>query len=139
MTTRSGWKRLAASMASATVPASATTWNPGRRSSMADRPSRTTSWSSTIRSVSTRAGPVDVSVMRGSSSVFAVGVRRQGDPHGRASGSALEGDRGPDLHGPRAHVGQALVAQGTDRRGVEAVPIIGHRDVEAAVVVDVDL
>ena len=36
MTTRSGWKRRAISIASATVPASATTWNSGRRSSIAD-------------------------------------------------------------------------------------------------------
>ena len=50
MTTMSGSKRRACSIASATLPASATTWNPSRRSSRATRPCRTTSWSSTIRS-----------------------------------------------------------------------------------------
>ena len=47
MTTMSGWNRRACSIDSAALPASATTWNPSRRSRSATRPCRTTSWSST--------------------------------------------------------------------------------------------
>ena len=57
ITTRSGWKRRAAASDSATVPASATTWNSGRRSSSETSPWRTTSWSSTTSSVSGRVAP----------------------------------------------------------------------------------
>ena len=100
------------SIASATVPASATTWKPGRRSSIATRPWRTTSWSSTTTTVNVRGVASARVVTR-----FSVPPRPvERDPRSSVpcSGSRWRRPARAEPAAPRSHVGKPLVAH---RRG----------------------
>ena len=120
MITMSGSNLRAISSDSATVPASATTWNASRRSRSATRPWRTTSWSSTTRS---RSGPGHgLLPSRGLASGTQASFRTAGsgvppsghsDDDTRARRRARCRSRGRRRGRRRAvaHVGQALVAR----------------------------
>ena len=112
---RSGWNRRAAAIASATVPASATTWNPGRRSSSDDE---ALSDDLVVVDDEERQGPAPASVGVVSMASFMSGCSRrrrwlagQPDLDGRAGRRALEEHRRADRGGPRSHVREPLVAE----------------------------
>ncbi len=128
MITMSGSNLRAISSDSATVPASATTWNASRRSSRATRPWRTTSWSSTT---SRRSGRVTALASRALASgtrailPFESRVRRPGDRDAdddtrAAARLAVDFERPAERRRPRPHVGQAAVARAA--RGVRPKP-----------------
>ena len=103
MTTMSGSKRAACSIASATVPGLGDDLKPSRRSSSATRPCRTTSWSSTIRSRrSSRAGG-------GTALRSGWVLRARGKPHDD-TGAPMR--RTLDLEGRRPSAGDAIAEVG---------------------------
>src|SRR5581483_3846547 len=110
ITTTSGFSLAATATASATLPASATTDMPGRRSSSARKPSRTTSWSST-------------SITRISSAIHPPKRYAHGD---RRAEAALTGDLqdAAELYGPVPHIRNA--ATGVESRHIGSNPIIAH-------------
>src|SRR6478609_1228764 len=150
ITTMSGWKRRACSMASATVPASATTWNPSRRSSNATRPWRTTSWSSTTRRRSGwGARSATVSSLRLRRRRALLGLprvtrgRRDDDDDTRAIAvGPSEAKRPAQGHGPVAHVAHALVpavgVRARQRGRVEAPPVVLDREDQPPILVEQD-
>ena len=130
MTTMSGSNRRACSMASATVPASATTWKPSRRSSSATRPCRTTSWSSTM---SRRSGLGGRSVRRWSRVSPVVASGSSDDDTGALPGS-LSIDERPGRSPPLGRACWPARSGPLPRRrvGIEAGAVV--RDLERRVV-----
>src|SRR6185436_17072244 len=137
MTMMSGSKRRAASIDSATVPASATTWNPGRRSRRATRPWRTTSWSSTTSSRSWRGGAVPSGpVTRFPSSsrrVFRLAPHRHRDDDSRPPPGASKLEATAERSRTIAHVGNPVVTSRDGRRRIEADTVVSDLQTHAAV------